>query len=211
MRKWLPLIFIAADLVFVAVVYRHLPQRMPAHWNLGGHIDRYGSRFEGAFLIPLLAIGVWALLRALPTIDPRRQNYARFADTYDIAIAAVVGSLVVIHVGILGIALGWNISIQHVVPLGLGLLSVVLGNVMPRARPNWWFGIRTPWTLSNDRVWMRTHRVAGYLMTASGLACFLAAALEPPLAVAIVVVVLIAAPLAAAVYSYFAWKEETSR
>ncbi len=211
MRKWLPLLFILADLLLVGMVYARLPERMPVHWGIHGDVNRYGSRAEGVFLLPLVALAVWMLLRALPIIDPKRPNYARFADTYDAVIAAVVGVLVLMHLGMVGIALGWHIPIQRLVPAGLGVLFFVIGNLLPRARPNWWFGIRTPWTLSNDRVWTRTHRVGGYLMAASGVACMLAAIVASPLTLIVAFAAVLLASLGSTVYSYFAWKQETSR
>jgi len=88
---------------------------------------------------------------------------------------------------------------------------IILGNVLPRARPNWWFGIRTPWTLSNDRVWVRTHRVGGYLLAGAGVVLLAGAALPGPWTFALGVVAAIAAGFGSLVYSYFAWKQESSQ
>ncbi len=210
MRKWLPLLFVIADLLIVGTVYSRLPERMPVHWGLFGNVDRYGSRAEAVFLLPLIALAVWGLLRALPLIDPLRVNYARFAGAYDTVIAAVVGMMLLIHLGIIGVAMGWNIPMQRLVPGVLGVLFVIIGNALPRARPNWWFGIRTPWTLSNERVWTRTHRVAGYVTMAAGAACILAAIIASPLSMIVSVAVVLVSSFIPVVYSYFVWKQETS-
>lgn len=211
MRKWLPLLLILADLAFAVAVYGRLPERVPSHWNFHGEVDAWSGRLSAVLVLPIVATLTWALLRGLPLIDPRRAHYAKFAGSYDTVVLAAVALLVAIHVVVLGAGLGWPISVGRVVPVALGLLFIVLGNVLPRARSNFWFGIRTPWTLSNERVWERTHRVGGYLMVAAGLVCVAAALLPSSVGIAVVPFAVGAAALASVVYSYFAWKQETSR
>jgi uncharacterized membrane protein len=74
-----------------------------------------------------------------------------------------------LHVLMLGLALGWPIDSARAFPILIGALFVGIGNLMPRVRPNWFVGVRTPWTLSSDEVWRRTHRVAARAMIAGGL------------------------------------------
>ena len=174
-------------------------------------MDRYGSRAEGAFLWPGLMLVVWMLLRFLPRIDPRRANYAKFAETYDLVVNSLVALFAVMHVALVGIALGWPISMGRLVPALVGLQFVIFGNALPRARPNWWFGIRTPWTLSNDRVWMRTHRLGGYLLAGAGVVLLVAAAFPSVWTFALGVASALSAVFGSLIYSYFAWKQETSQ
>ncbi|HKW47299.1 MAG TPA: SdpI family protein [Gemmatimonadaceae bacterium] len=211
MRKWLAPIFIVAAFAFSIIVYSRLPERMPMQWGWHGGVNRYGSRLEGAFLAPVLMLGLWLLMRFLPRIDPKRANYAKFADTYELLVNSFIAVLAVIHVAQLGTALGWPIAMQRLVPALVGVLFIILGNALPRARPNWWFGIRTPWTLSNDRVWTRTHRVAGYLLAGAGVVLLIAAALPSAWTFAFGVTAVGAAAFGSFVYSYFAWKQETSK
>lgn len=211
MRKWLAPVVIAVTIAFTVSIYSRLPDRMPVHWSIGGEVNRYGGRAEGAFLLPLAMIGIWLLLRFLPRIDPRRANYAKFGDTYDLLVNSLLTLFAVMQVALLGTALGWPISMDRVAPAVVGLQFLILGNALPRARPNWWFGIRTPWTLSNDRVWMRTHRVGGYLLAAAGIVLLVAAALPSAWSVALGVVAVGAAAFGSFIYSYFAWKQETSK
>jgi immunity protein, SdpI family len=210
-RKWLAPVFILLTVAFTASVYSRLPARMPVHWGVGGNVNRYGSRAEGALLMPFLMIGLWLLLRFLPHIDLRRANYATFADTYDLIANSLIGLFAVMHVAFVGSALGWPISVDRVVPALVGVQFLILGNALPRARPNWWFGIRTPWTLSSDRVWMRTHRVAGYLLAAAGILLLTAAALPSAWTFTLGVAAIGVAVFGAFIYSYVVWKEETSK
>lgn len=211
MRKWYPAALIAMAFGASAAVYRRLPARVPIHWNLHGVVDGWAGPLRAALLLPSLSLGVWLLLVALPRIDPRRENYAKFRGSYDLVIAATITMLVALHVMVLAAGLGVSVPIARVTPVAIGALMVVLGNVLPRARPNWWFGIRTPWTLSNDRVWERTHRVGGYLMMLSGLVLILSALFAAPMVRIAGIGAVLVASLASYIYSYFAWKQETSR
>lgn len=210
MRRLVQPLLVALAFVASGIAWGRLPERVPMHWNLAGEVDRYGSRLAGAFMIPLMMLFIWGMMRVLPKIDPRRANYARMEGTYELVITTVLATTLVLHVVMLGAALGYPIAIETVVPLVIGALFMVLGNVLPRAKPNWWFGVRTPWTLSNDRVWVRTHRVAGYTMLIAGLALVVLAFIPGD---AVKLALLVGAGLVAVVpvvYSYIAWRQETT-
>ena len=210
MRKWLAPLLILITIVATAIVYPRLPTRVPVHWGANGQVDRYGSRFEGAWLLPLVMAGAWLLLRFLPRIDPWRANYEKFADTYELFINSLVALLLVMQGVMLATALGQRVAMYRVVPALVGVLFIILGNALPRARPNWWFGIRTPWTLSSNRVWMKTHRVGGYLMTVAGLLMLLAAAVQSAWTLIVAFAAVLVAAFGSLVYSYLAWKQDTS-
>ena len=78
MRRWLPVIFIAGALIFSAAVYSRLPERVPVHWNISGEPDRFGTRLEGAFFLPVVMIIMLTIMRWFPTLDPRGANIAKF-------------------------------------------------------------------------------------------------------------------------------------
>lgn len=208
-RAWYPALVVAAAGAVSAATYSGLPERVPVHWNLAGEPDRFGSRIEAAWLVPAMMVAVWLVARLLPKIDPRRSSYEKMRATYDFVVNGILTAMLAMHLVVLAAALGYEVPIRRVVPLLLGGFFIAFGNVLPRTRPNWWFGVRTPWTLSNDRVWTRTHRVAGYAMTTAGLVT-VAAALLPgrwPMLVALTVVTVAAFWMV--VYSYVAWRQET--
>jgi uncharacterized membrane protein len=209
-RSLYPVALILVALIFSAAVYGRLPDELPVHWNWQGEVDRRGSRLEGAFALPGLAVAILALMRVLPRLDPRRANYARFAGTYDVVVNALVTMLVCFHVLVLGSALGWPLPLRRVAPALLGVFLIVVGNVVPRARSNWWFGVRTPWTLSNERVWARSNRVAGYLLICAGIALLVTAGLPSPWTAALAVVAVVVGLLGPVPYSYWIWRKERS-
>jgi len=211
MRKWYPAALVVVTLAAAVVAYPRLPDRVPTHWDFHNRVNGYGPRWMVTFLFPVMLLALWALLRFLPRIDPRRANYAKMQGTYDLVVNLTLTLIAVLHFVVLGAVMGAPISIGRMVPAIVGVALVVIGNVLPRARPNWWFGIRTPWTLSNDRVWERTHRLGGYVMMAIGVLAILASLLGVTIASAAVGFVAAALGVGLIGYSYFAWKQETSR
>jgi uncharacterized membrane protein len=105
-------------------------------------------------------------------------------------------------------ALGYPVAMQRVVPVGIGVLFVVMGNLLPRARPNWFVGIRTPWTLSSDRVWEKTHRLGGHLFVAAGILIVLAALVMEHWAHVVLITVVLLCTAGVFIYSYVEWKRE---
>jgi len=211
MRKWYPWIVVGVTIGFTAAVWNRLPERLPTHWNAEGEVDGWSSRTTAAWMMPAILVITALVLPWLPRIDPRRANYEKFRSTYDIAIAGILSMMAVIHMAVLGAALGWPIRIERAVPVLIGALFVLIGNMMPRARSNWLFGIRTPWTLSNDRVWERTHRLGGILFVACGIVLMLVAFAPRQAVVPMLVAGTTVASIVPLAYSYFAWKQETSR
>jgi uncharacterized membrane protein len=210
MRKWYPAVLIAITAIASAVAYPRLPETVATHWDIHGQVNGWQSRGQAAVFLPILMLVLWGAMRGLPAIDPRRANYAKFQATYDFMIGATLTLVALIHVAVLASALGAPISMLRVIPFAIGVLMIAIGNQLPRARSNWWFGIRTPWTLSNERVWERTHRVGGYLMMASGVV-IIVGALVSGLVVPLVIACVAVSALGSVIYSYVAWRQETSR
>lgn len=208
MRKWIPVALVVLAFVVSAVAYPRLPERIATHWGIDGRPDGWSSRGFGAFLIPVLTLGTLLLLRVVPRLDPRRENYAKFEGTFDTLIAAIIAFLVALHVGVIAYALGYPVPIDRIAWLGTAALFVVIGNLLPRARPNWFVGIRTPWTLSSDRVWERTHRVGGRIMVAGGVAIAVLGFLSPRAAFWGVMATVVALSLGLVGYSYLLWRGE---
>lgn len=208
MRKWIPLALIAAAWAISLAAFGGLPDRLPTHWNLRGEVDGWSGRGFGAFGFPALMFGVWGLCYWLPTIDPRRESYAKFRDTYDMVIAAIIALMLFVHAAVIATSLGYDVPISRIIPLLVGGLLVLIGNLLPRARPNWFFGIRTPWTLSNDRVWERTHRLGGRLMVFAGLVVAANAFVAPPWPAILIPIAAVGGAIVPIVYSYIAWRAE---
>ncbi len=179
-RRWIGPVLIGLMIAFALAVYGRLPEQVPTHFGLSGEPDGWTPRLPGAFLMPLLAAGVYLLLIVLRRIDPRGANYSRFEETWWVFLNVIALLMTALHVLSLGFAIGWPIDMARAVTVTVGLLFVGLGNYMPRLRSNWWMGIRTPWTLESEEVWRETHRVGGWAFVAAGLLVVLAGLLLEP-------------------------------
>lgn len=206
---WFLWVLVGAGFLASIILFSKLPEQMPVHWNAAGEIDRYGSRFEGAFLIPLLNAGILLLLIWLPVLDPRRKSYEKFEGFYKIIQWTIVIFLSGVHALILFSSLGYHVSIGLFVKLGIGILFMILGNYLGKVRSNWFVGIKNPWTLENEEVWVRTHRMAGPLMFGAGLITLAMAFVDHSLSLWIVVGATTAAALVPNVYSYIIFNQLT--
>jgi len=207
-KRWLGLVFVAASLAFSLAVYNQLPERVATHFGVNGQADGWSSRGVAAFGLPLAALGMFGLFHLLPRILPRRQNFLLFEDTYWAITTLVLAFFFAMHVVMLGMALGWPVDMPTFVVLGIGSMFVILGNLMPRVKPNWLLGIRTPWTLESESVWRETHRVGGRTMVLGGLITMLGVFFPTEVQPWIAMGGLGIGAFIPLVYSYILWRRE---
>ena len=170
-------------LVLVGAFYGRLPDQVPLHWGFDGEINGYGGKGE-LFLLAALGPGMALLFQILPRLDPKRRSYQRFQKYY-VATALVIEAFMAVIVGVMlaEILRPGTLSIGRVISVLVGLLFMFLGNLMGKVKPNFFMGIRTPWTISDPDVWNRTHRLGGGLFFLAGLATAASAVLLPERAV----------------------------
>jgi uncharacterized membrane protein len=169
LRSEIPqLVLIAAMFVLATWAWARLPAQIPTHWNLQGEVDGRGNKFVGLLVLPLTVLGVYLLLILLPFFDPGRANYRNFAKTYNLLRLGFVAFMAMFYAATVAAAFGRHIDITSVAFLGTAVLLFVIGNVMGKIRPNWFVGVRTPWTLSSKLSWDKTHRLAGWLFLLMG-------------------------------------------
>jgi uncharacterized membrane protein len=164
------LALIAAMFVTAAAVWPYVPERIPIHWNLQGEVDGYAGRVAGLLLLPILALGIYALLLVLPRFDPGYGNYPAFATAYHLIRLSILLFLAAVYAVIVLSAFGYRVNATTVIGVAVGVLLALLGCVMPQIRPNWFVGVRTPWTLSSELSWTKTHRQARWVFVLLGLA-----------------------------------------
>lgn len=207
MSKLLPgllAILIAAVVSWLTVDM--LPERVPTHWGLDGQPDGYSSPEVAAFLLPGFALVLAAILALVPRLDPRQEAYTQAGSPYWIIANAALVFMAVLHLTIIGFAFGWPIPIGTVVPMGVGILFIIIGALMERMPPSWFMGIRTPWTLSNDEVWRKTHQVGGVCFILAGLLLVVAGFVKPEgLLITLIVVAGVSAAVPVA-YSWVLWR-----
>jgi uncharacterized membrane protein len=187
-----------------AYLYGEMPDAMATHWNASGQPDGYMPKFWGLFLIPLVSIGVILLFIAIPRIDPLKKNIEAFRNYYDWFLVLIVAFLLYVHMLALLFNLGFSFDFTRMLAPAFGVLFFYIGILTENAKRNWFVGIRTPWTLSSDVVWEKTHKLGGKLFRAVGLITFIGIIL-PEYAIWLMIWPLVAVALFLFVYSYYVY------
>lgn len=166
--NWLEAVLLVAPLLALVTLWNQLPARVPIHWNLHGQIDGWASKPFGMLVLPLISLGIIALLHVLPRFDPKLQRsgnaQGRMQSVLGIlrlAYAAFFATLFSMQVAA---ALGHPVAVGRIVPAATLLLLAIIGNYLANLRPNYFAGIRTPWTLESPATWRATHRLGGRLI-----------------------------------------------
>ncbi|AKB77593.1 membrane protein, putative [Methanosarcina horonobensis HB-1 = JCM 15518] len=187
--------------------YPQVPEQMATHWNSQGEVDGYMSKFWGLFFMPLVITSLAVMFLIIPRIDPKKENIEKFRKYYDGFIVILILFMIAVHLQILLWNAGVQISPNAILPVGIGLLFYYIGILTENAERNWFIGIRTPWTLSSDRVWKRTNRLGGKLFKIAGIVAVFGA-FFPELAIYFILVPAIAIAGITVVYSYIEYQKE---
>lgn len=199
-RRWLPLVLIGLAAVASLLTYRWLPAMLDL--RLEGMLPFETSetaspvpRWLALSLMPALALLLWAAFRAAPTAAGQRvarrlfrrapeavtspEQFERFGKTYDAIVLGVVMLILGVHAAIITAALGHPGIAVRIAPAVLGATLILMGNVMPRLRPNWVAGVRTQRTFENPQLWRTTHRAFGAAFVVSGFLTIIVGAFAP--------------------------------
>ncbi len=202
-------LLIAAGFIVSIAFYPKLPDRMASHWNAQGQVDDSMSRPVGAFFAPCIMVFLAASFMLIVKIDPLKANIARFMNYYEGFILFMMAFLLIIHIWMLL----WNVGIETspnlIMPVLMGALFFFIGVISEKVEPNWFIGIRTPWTLSNDLVWKKTHEFSAVLLKIAGIV-MLAGILFGQWAILFIIIPVIPAVLIPCVYSYVIYKKVTA-
>ena len=199
----------AIPLVVTLVFYNILPENVPMHWNINGQIDSYSPKFPGAFFIPLMELFMTALFIFLPKLDPKKENYSKFKKTYTIFMFVMVVFFTSLQLVILGVSMGADfIKVDTMVKLFVGLMILIIGNLMPKLKPNYFVGIKTPWTLSNESIWVKVHRHGGIVWFVTGILLILLAFVPGELSARVYFALIMIAAFEPVIYSYLCYRKE---
>lgn len=201
-NDWVIPMMIVVMLVVSVAVYPSLPELVPTQWSFTGEVSSYMPRWMAVIFVPSLTAGLWLMRMVLPQIDPRRESYEQFADSYIRIWQAVALLLLIMHVLMLTQYENPTALIKGIL-FGVALLLAVMGNEMGRFRQTFFVGIRTPWTLDDERVWRITHRTGARWLTGIGILNMIAVPLLPfTLAIVVLVGTTLLTLGGLAVYSY---------
>lgn len=156
-----PLGITLLTLVAWLIALPHLPATMPIHWGANGEADGFATKINAMILTVGIMVLIYFVIAFVPRIDPRKENYKYFSKTYNILLNAVLLLFFFVNMSTILQGLGYNVPMSYIAPIMAGLVFIIIGNYLQRVRSNYFMGIRTPWTLSNENVWKKTHRLSG--------------------------------------------------
>lgn len=196
---------VAVPLLLALVLWDKLPAQIPVHWNINGKPDSY--EFKGTALVWLIGTNVllYLLLWLVPKLDTKG-NFAKFRTTYRWITLSLGTFIALITCIILIHSAGFDFNLLRVIFTLILLMLAVLGNFMGKLRPNYFVGIRTPWTLKNEDIWMKTHRMGGQLWVITGLLALVIVQVfnTPGWVVMSAILIMVLVPV---VYSYLLYKK----
>lgn len=166
------LIIIVAAIGFY--LYPQLPNLVPSHWGVNGEINGWMSSTFAVYFFPGLILFLYLLLSFLPLMDPLKANIEMFSHLYFWFKTVLVLFLSSLYLMTLYVGLGYEVNVGRFVSLGIAVLFALIGYIMPQIKKNYTFGIRLPWTLHSEEVWVKTHELGGKMFIA--LAVLIAAA-----------------------------------
>jgi uncharacterized membrane protein len=201
------LVLLILSLAVSFFAYPLLPEVVVTHWNGAGQANGFGTRLSAAYFMPIFAFGLGVLLLFLPAIDPLKRNIALFRAEYNGLPVALMVFMLYIHGVTLAYNLGWPVQINQMIIPGMGILFIYIGTILPKAKRNWLFGVRTPWTLSSDTVWAKTHSLGGKLFILTGI-IVMAGLFFPGLSIYFLLAPLVVAGLLTVGYSFFLFQRE---
>ena len=207
----LVLLMILGATVAGLLLWNRLPEQMASHWNINDEVDGYMSKFWGVVMVPLIALGMFGLFLLVPGIDPLKANIAQFRESFNLFIVLLVAFMLYIY----GLTLAWNLGYTgfkmsaSMLP-AIGLLFIFIGFMLRQAKRNFFIGIRTPWTLSSDRVWEKTHQIGSTLFMLAGALALIGSFFGGMTAFWMLMIPIFGSTIFLVIYSYVLYKQETN-
>lgn len=206
-KDWVSLVILSLPFMYLGYIWNELPDEVPLHWNLQGEIDRYGAKSELWLLPVFTSLLIYVILTVVPVIDPKKrvaEMGAKFGQLKIVMVAIMSAlAIVIIHTT----AHQEMVSPKLIVVI-IGVLISLLGGFMKYIKPNYFIGIRTPWTLESPEIWDKTHQFGGILFLLAGIVIVGAGLLtETELAFKTTVFSTVSVALISIVYSFIQYKK----
>jgi uncharacterized membrane protein len=209
--KFLEILLVALVVIPLALLFymwSSIPETIPVHYGWSGEPNRFDNKSILIWFIPLVMIFSYSIMALVPRIDPKNRVTYNQRGYYSMRLAVSLFHAILFSSYILSIAGDWNFS--RTVPLLIMALLIVLGNYMPVLKPNYFIGVRTPWTLENTHVWKKTHRFCGRLLVAGGLVGLIMHLVWPSLSLSFSVGLIVVLAVLSVSYSYVTYRKSDS-
>lgn len=188
--------------------YPQLPIKVASHWNFQGQVDGWSTSLFHALLFPGLIMIMYFTFLVMPYFDPKKERYLEFESVYRLMRDAIMFVLLGVFAAATFYDLNYPINVAAIVSGLVGALMIVMGNYFGKLKRNWFIGLRTPWSLSSENVWNKTHRLGGRLFIVWGFLIILAPWLSAQLAISILLIGLGIILFGVYLYSYLLYRQE---
>jgi uncharacterized membrane protein len=202
---WL-IILMTVSVIGIVLVLPTLPDQIPIHWNVDGEVDNYGSKSSLIYL-SLLPFALYLLLTVIPMIDPRKANYEKHDKAYRVTRIGIIMMMMIISWITVLYTLEIISAVDKWIVFLVGVLFLVIGNYMRQIRSNYFFGIKNPWTLSNEIVWKKTHRLGGIAFIFTGLSMMIGSFLSGRVAMVLMFIGIAFILFVSTIYSYLVYRK----
>ena len=208
LKKELPLIgIVVAPFIYLAIIWNTLPEKVPTHWNYKGEVDKWGDKYSLITLLFLLPVLTYVLMVVVPKIDPKKKIEQMGGKYYQLKFILVLFMSTLAFI-ILHISVNQSTSSANLIFIPIGVLFIALGNYFKVIQPNYFIGIKTPWTLESKEVWKLTHIMAGKLWIIGGLLIVLGSLIiDKSIFIYILITIIAVISIVPVVYSYLKFKE----
>jgi uncharacterized membrane protein len=202
----LPLAIIFLSFILGAFYYPQLPDQLATHWGINGQVDGYSPKTFALFFMPVLSIFLYLLFRFLPQTDPYKKNFSQFKNHYDNFVVLIFVFLFYIYLLTLFWHLGLRFNMVQSLSPALGALFYYASVLISVAKRNWFVGIRTPWTLSSDKIWNKTHTFGAKLFRLTAVSTLLGT-IFPDYAFYLLLIPVLLSTLIVFIYSYIEYQK----
>lgn len=196
---------IAVMFVVSLYFYPMMPATIATHWNAEGIADGYSSTLTGIMIIPVMTLVLFLLFITLPRIDPLRTNVEKFMDVFDLFIVMLIGFFFYVQMLVIAWNIGAVVDMTRAIIPAFAVLFYFAGILTERSKRNWFIGLKTPWTMSDDRVWDDTNKLAGRLLKVCA-AMSLIGLILPGIAFPLIIATALFAGLYPIIFSYYDYK-----
>lgn len=169
LKNEIPLLAIVSlPFIYLAYIWNKLPEKVPMHWNIKGEIDRFGEKSELLLIPILLPLLFYITLLVIPKIDPKNK-ISKMGNKYQHIKILLTTFMSILALFIIYTAKNQALANPNYIVLLIGILYIILGNYFKTIKPNYFIGIKTPWTLENETVWRETHKLGGKMWFVGGI------------------------------------------
>lgn len=201
-------VIILIPFIYLASVWGALPDQVPIHWNAEGEIDNYGDKIMLVIIPMAMPLLTYLIFIFAPIVDPKKRldSKNKKFQSFKVLFTGLMSALAVFI-----IYSSYNSAnfASSVITIILGVLFIILGNYIKTLKPNYFIGIRTPWTLENENVWRKTHKTASVLWFVGGLFIVLLSFILPAkLNFTVFITITIAISIIPILHSYFIYRGE---